>query len=97
MYNTKWQKFDPRGTEFIQYDQLSEFVESLEEPLGIPRPNRLKLISMDLTICEKDRVHCVDILDALTKNFLGTSGEIEQEISLEIIKKDRPHSYKPKT
>jgi hypothetical protein len=95
-FKTKWQKFDPHGTEFIQYSQLSEFVESLEEPLGIPKPNRLKLISMDLTICERERVHCVDILDALTKNFLGTS-EIEQDIPIEIIKKDRPHSYKPKT
>ena len=93
----KWQKFDPNGTEFINYNQLSDFVESLEKPLGIPKPNRLKLISMDLTICEKDRVHCVDILDALTKNFLGTSGEIEQDIPMEVIKKDRPSGYTPKS
>lgn len=97
MYYEVWQKYDPHGTEFISFDKLSDFVQSLEEPLGIPKPNRLKLISMDLTICENDIVHCSDILDALTKNFLGTSGEIEQAVPLEILQKDRPKEYIPKT
>ena len=26
---------------------------------------------LDVPICEQDRIHCIDILDALTKNFLG--------------------------
>jgi len=29
-------------------------------------------VLLDIPICDDDRVHCVDILDALTKNFLGT-------------------------
>jgi hypothetical protein len=57
-----WQKFDPKGTEFIPYAQLSEFVSNLDEPLGIPRPNRFKLISMNLPICQNETVHCSDIL-----------------------------------
>lgn len=97
MYYEVWQLYDPRGTEFIEYSKLSEFVQNLEPPLGIAQPNRLKLISMNLTICENNRVHCMDILDALTKNFLGTSDEIEQVVPLEILKKDRPHGYKPIT
>jgi len=97
MYYEIWQKYDPRGTEFIRYDQLSNFVHELEHPLGIPKPNELKLISFDLIICENDLVHCLDILDALTKNFLGTSNEIDQTVPVEIVKKDRPKSYKPKT
>ena len=62
MYYEIWQKYDPNGTEFIPYNEMFDFVADLEKPLGIPRPNRLKLISMDLPICENDMVYCVDIL-----------------------------------
>ena len=95
MYYEVWQKYDPRGTEFISYDELSKFVEELEEPLGISQPNMLKLISMDLVICEGNLVHCVDILDGLTKNFLGTEN-IPDNPPINIAK-DRPTGYKPVT
>ncbi len=72
MYYEKWQRLDPSGSQFIRYDQLSDFVDGLEPPLRIPKPNQLALIGMDLPICEHDRMHCVDILDSLTKYFLGT-------------------------
>ena len=62
MFYEMWQKFDPKGSEFIPYSQLSEFVSNLDEPLGIPRPNRFKLISMNLPICQNETVHCSDIL-----------------------------------
>jgi hypothetical protein len=55
---------------------------------------------MDLPICEHDRMHCVDILDALTKHFLGTSNVsvtgAEGDVSIDI-KKDRPKDYHPIT
>ena len=35
--------------------------------------------------------------DALTKNFLGTSEEIEQTPTFNILKKERPNNYKPCT
>ncbi len=98
MYYEIWQKYDPRGTEFINYDKLFDFVSDLEEPLCLQKPNRLKIISMNLIICENNLVHCVDILDALTKNFLGTSDDqIDQVVPIGIIKKNRPHAYKPST
>ena len=62
MYYELWQKYDPKGTEFIEYSQLFEFVSSLDKPLGIPQPNRLKLISFNLPICQNDTIHCSDIL-----------------------------------
>ncbi|RMZ93884.1 sodium channel para isoform X6 [Brachionus plicatilis] len=97
MYYEVWQRFDPDCTEFISYDKIFDFVDSLEKPLRIEKPNRLKLISLNLTICEKNLVHCVDILDALTKNYLGTPQEIQNAIPLNILKKDRPNGYKPIT
>ncbi|CAF3984917.1 unnamed protein product, partial [Rotaria sordida] len=100
MYYEKWQRLDPSGSQFIQYDQLSDFVDGLEPPLRIPKPNHLLLVAMDLPICENDRMHCVDILDGLTKHFLGTldmpatSAETDAPID---IKKDRPKDYHPIT
>jgi hypothetical protein len=98
MYYEKWQVFDPSGSQFIPYDQLSDFVDGLEPPLRIPKPNQLLLVAMDLPICENDRMHCVDILDGLTKYFLGTLdvsslGAVDQG-SIDM-KKDRPKDYRP--
>lgn len=100
MYYEKWQRFDPTGSQFIRYDQLSDFVHGLEPPLRIPKPNHLALVAMDLPICENDRMHCVDILDGLTKYFLGTldvaitSFEVKAPID---ITADRPKDYHPIT
>ncbi len=55
----------------------------------------MKLISMNLVICKGNMVHCSDILDALTKNFLGTNETIEQAVPLEDLKKGKPHNYEP--
>ncbi|RUS74825.1 hypothetical protein EGW08_017415 [Elysia chlorotica] len=73
MYYEKWEKYDPKATKYIPLDQLSDFVDYLEDPLRLPKPNHFILVKLDIPICEGDRCYCKDILDALTKNFLGTS------------------------
>jgi hypothetical protein len=75
MYYEIWEKFDETASQYIPLDKLCEFVEALEEPLHLPHDSFFKVVSMQIPICEDDRVHCVDILDALTKNFLGTEGD----------------------
>ncbi|BFZ11652.1 hypothetical protein BsWGS_14691 [Bradybaena similaris] len=77
MYYEKWEKFDPKATKYIPLDQLSDFVDYLEEPLRLPKPNHFILVKLDIPICEHDRCYCRDILDALTKNFLGTGETVE--------------------
>jgi hypothetical protein len=95
MYYEKWQRFDPSGSQFIQYHQLSDFIANLEPPLCIPKPNHLIVVRMNLPICKNDRMHCVDILDALTKYFLGTlDTEVTTNETINI-KKDRPKDYHP--
>lgn len=81
MYYEVWERFDEKATQYICLEKLSQFVDSLEEPLRIPAPNYYKLVSMNIAICDGERVHCVDILDALTKNFLGTGGEDAGELA----------------
>lgn len=43
---------DPDGTQYIRYDQLSDFLDILEPPLQIHKPNKYKIISMDIPICK---------------------------------------------
>ncbi|XP_061110764.1 sodium channel protein type 4 subunit alpha-like [Conger conger] len=77
MFYEVWEKYDPEATQFIEYTMLSEFADSLPEPLRIPQPNRLKLIAMDLPMVAGDKIHCLDILFAFTKRVLGESGEMD--------------------
>ena len=41
-----WQEFDPKGTQYITYIQLNEFLDVLEYPLRIPMPNKYRIISL---------------------------------------------------
>ena len=43
----------------------------------MPKPNRLSLITLDLPMVMEDRLHCLDVLFALTKRVLGDSEELD--------------------
>ncbi|XP_039541380.1 sodium channel protein type 4 subunit alpha A [Pimephales promelas] len=76
MFDETWEKFDVDATQFIEYDRLFDFVDVLQEPLRIAKPNRLKLITMDLPIVTGDKIHCLDILLAVTREVLGDTIEM---------------------
>ncbi|XP_075685505.1 sodium channel protein type 2 subunit alpha-like [Rhinoderma darwinii] len=71
MFYEVWEKFDPKATQFIEYDKLFDFADALEPPLQVPKPNQIQLIAMDLPMVNGDRIHCLDILFAFTKRVLG--------------------------
>uniref|UniRef100_A0A669ECJ9 Sodium channel protein n=1 Tax=Oreochromis niloticus TaxID=8128 RepID=A0A669ECJ9_ORENI len=77
MFYEVWEKFDSEATQFIEFSMLSNFADTLSEPLRIPKPNKIHLISMDLPMVSGDRIHCLDILFAFTKRVLGESGEMD--------------------
>ncbi|XP_075340375.1 sodium channel protein type 2 subunit alpha-like [Odontesthes bonariensis] len=77
MFYEVWEKFDSEATQFIEFSMLSKFADALSEPLRIAKPNKIKLISMDLPMVSGDRIHCLDILFAFTKRVLGESGEMD--------------------
>ncbi|KAM6142235.1 sodium channel protein type 5 subunit alpha-like [Phoenicopterus ruber ruber] len=77
MFYETWGIFDPQATQFIEYSALSDFADALAEPLRIPKPNKIQLISMDLPIVSGDKIHCLDILLAFTKRVLGESGDFD--------------------
>ena len=79
-----WQEFDPDGTQYMSYKNLLEFVDVLEPPLQICKPNKFKIIHMDIPIVrwtdpgsgeiKENMVFCTDILDALTQDFFARKG-----------------------
>ncbi|CAB1425267.1 unnamed protein product [Pleuronectes platessa] len=77
MFYETWEKFDPNASQFIQYSQLSDFCDILQDPLRIPKPNTVKLIRMDLPLVPGDKIHCLDVLLALTAQVLGDSGAMD--------------------
>ncbi|TTO31541.1 Sodium channel protein type 4 subunit alpha B [Bagarius yarrelli] len=77
MFYETWEKFDPDASQFIEYSVLSDFCDTLKDPLKIPKPNAVKLIAMDLPMVPGDRIHCLDILLALTTEVLGDSGQMD--------------------
>uniref|UniRef100_A0A674P1U3 Sodium channel protein n=1 Tax=Takifugu rubripes TaxID=31033 RepID=A0A674P1U3_TAKRU len=77
MFYEVWERFDPRATQFMEYNKLSDFADSLDPPLCLPKPNKLELISMDLPMVSGERIHCLDILFAFTKRVLGEGGEMD--------------------
>uniref|UniRef100_UPI0037E93F19 sodium channel protein type 4 subunit alpha A n=1 Tax=Semicossyphus pulcher TaxID=241346 RepID=UPI0037E93F19 len=76
MFNETWEKFDVAGTQFIEYSRLSDFCDALQEPLRVAKPNRFRLIEMDLPLVIGDRIHCLDVLLAVTQLVLGDTVEM---------------------
>ncbi|KAK5648632.1 hypothetical protein RI129_003524 [Pyrocoelia pectoralis] len=71
MFYIRWSKYDPHASQFIRFSQLSDFIASLDPPLGISKPNTVALVSFNLPIAKGNRIHCLDILHALVKHVLG--------------------------
>jgi len=73
MYYEVWENFDETATVYIPRERLGEFVDKLKDPLRIALPNHFKIVSMNITVCEGDKAHLLDVLDKLVKNFLGAT------------------------
>ncbi|XP_025994823.1 sodium channel protein 60E isoform X2 [Solenopsis invicta] len=71
MFYIRWSKYDPHATQFISFSQLSDFIASLDPPLGISKPNVVALVSFNLPIAKGNKIHCLDILHSLVKHVLG--------------------------
>lgn len=56
MYYELWERYDEKASQYIPLDKLCEFVDALEDPLRLPAPNIYKLVSMNIPICEGDKV-----------------------------------------
>lgn len=71
MFYQVWESYDPNASQFIDYEYLSEFCDKLEPPLRLAKPNHIKIAGLDLPIYNDCKLHCLDVLFALTKRVLG--------------------------
>nr|AVX46624.1 sodium channel voltage gated type IV alpha A [Apteronotus albifrons] len=101
MFDETWEKFDVHGTQFLEYSRVFDFVDALQAPLRIPKPNRDRLVRMDLPIVTGDKIHCLDILLAVTQEVLGDTTEMAaMRVSIEAtFKNNNPStaSFEPVT
>ncbi|XP_055966312.1 sodium channel protein type 7 subunit alpha isoform X2 [Sorex fumeus] len=76
-----WKRYDPDRTQYIDSSKLSDFAAALHPPLFMAKPNKGQLVAMDLPMAAGDRIHCLDILLALTKRVMGQDGRMEKVLS----------------
>ncbi|KAB1279289.1 Sodium channel protein type 7 subunit alpha [Camelus dromedarius] len=76
-----WKRFDPDRTQYIDSSKLSDFAAALDPPLFMAKPNKGQLVAMDLPMAVGDRIHCLDILLALTKRVVGKDVKMEKVLS----------------
>lgn len=71
MFYIHWSKYDPFAYQFIDFKDLPDFLDSLDAPFKLPKPNMLAIVSLNLPIARGNKIHCLDILYALIKRILG--------------------------
>lgn len=76
-----WKRFDPDQTQYIDSSKLSDFAAALDPPLSMAKPNKSQLVAMDLPMAVGDRIHCLDILLALTKRVMGKDEKVEKVLT----------------
>ncbi|XP_060708070.1 sodium channel protein 60E-like [Hemiscyllium ocellatum] len=88
MFYEVWSNYDVKATQFITYDQLSDFLNELKSPLRIPKPNAVKVAALNLPLTNGDKLHCLDVLEALSAVIVGkvTESEPLKKLSGEVFK-----------
>ncbi|XP_072429349.1 sodium channel protein type 9 subunit alpha-like [Chiloscyllium punctatum] len=88
MFYEVWSNYDVKATQFITYDQLSDFLNELKSPLRIPKPNAVKVAALNLPLTNGDKLHCLDVLEALSAVIVGkvTESEPLKKLSGEVYK-----------
>ena len=75
----------PKGCQYIKMEHLAEFLDVLEPPLQIAKPNKYKIIQLDIPIVKytdprsgevlEEAVFCADILDIITQDFFARKSQ----------------------
>ena len=70
-FYTCWEQFDPKATQFIKYYQLPDFLDALDGPLRVPKPNYWFLEENEIPVKDRHKVHCLDIMASVIKRAIG--------------------------
>ena len=50
---------------------MPNLLHALPKPFKVPKPNEIKIAALQLPVMEGGKVHCLDVLYALTKRIMG--------------------------
>jgi hypothetical protein len=78
-YIATWETYDPEATQFIHYRELTHFLDVLDPPLRIPKPNEEEAAALDVPVRQGDMVHCLDLMLALVRRVIGDMEDITED------------------
>lgn len=79
-----WEQFDPKATQFIKYYKLPDFLDELDGPLRVPKPNYWFLEENEIPVKDRHKVHCLDIMASVIRRAIGEveGGESQDFLSV---------------
>ena len=78
-YIATWETYDAEATQFIHYRELTHFLDALDPPLRIPKPNEEEAAALEVPVRQGDMVHCLDLMLALVKRVIGEMEELTED------------------
>lgn len=78
-----WEEYDPKATHYISLNKLSDFLDALEPPLQIPKPNRHLFGELNIPIKTDYKIYLLDVMQALVRRAMGgVEGHEEEEMAM---------------
>ena len=74
-----WEDFDPFATHYISVLQLCDFLDALDPPLRIPKPNRNVFGELNVPLKTDNRIYCLDLMQTLVRRTIGKLDGAEEE------------------
>lgn len=79
LFYQHWKLYDPDGTQYIYYKDLSDFLHTLEGNLRIKKPNKAACALLNIPLYENDRIYCLHLLQVLVKRVVAGYEEFNSE------------------
>lgn len=71
LFYQHWKLYDPDGTQYIYYKDLSDFLHTLEGNLKIKKPNKAACALLNIPLYEDDKIFCLHLLQVLVKRVVA--------------------------
>ncbi|XP_054711363.1 sodium channel protein 60E-like [Uloborus diversus] len=85
-----WKLFDPKATQFISIEQLSDLLNLLDRNLRIAQPNQIAIAFMNLPLTAARKVHCLSILKGI---LLVKFGDVDETIIFQKLRAELQRKY----
>ena len=82
MFYEVWAEFDPDSTMYMPYASVGELIDCLEPPLQIAKPNKFKVVHMDIPIVRFSNPKTGEVLQELVVHNIDIlfPGEVKDDM-----------------